>query len=123
MSSWRRTDVPSTMREAWQQRTPEAQLPTAWEKGGELFALMSRDEIEPGDVRWHISVQHRERVPTWSEVAATGHELRPGVVFVLGVPPKSWWINVHPRVLHLWELRDRALCDQWRAERQGHTPS
>lgn len=96
--------------------------PQCWRKGL-LAALVSRDEITPGDERWHISVQHRDRVPAWNELAAAGHELRPGVVFAIGVPPRSWWINVHEHVLHLWELRDAAFVEQWKLERQGHTPS
>jgi hypothetical protein len=42
------------------------------------------------------------------------------VPFVVGVPPRSWWMNVHPDVLHLVETRDQALIESWRDERQGH---
>ena len=100
----------------------KGEQPTCWRKGL-LAAIVSRDEIAPGDHRWHVSVQHRDRVPSWEEMAASAHELRPGVAFALGVPPKSWWVNVHPNVLHLWELRDEALIAQWRFERQGHEPT
>jgi hypothetical protein len=100
----------------------QGEKPTCWRKGL-LAAVVSRDEIEPGDHRWHVSIQHRDRVPTWEEMSASLHELRPGVAFALGVPPRSWWINVHPNVLHGWELRDGALIAQWRAERRGDRPS
>src|SRR5213080_3307211 len=79
--------------------------PTAWSKG-ELKALVSRDDVSRDkvpDMRWHISVSHSSRVPNWDELVMAGHEIRPGVVFVIGLPPKSWWINVHPFVLHLYE--------------------
>ena len=75
--------------------------PQAYSKGDLLFALVSRDEIAKDDQRWHISLRHKSRIPTWEELVMAGHELRPGVVFVIGLPPKSWWINVHPHVLHL----------------------
>jgi hypothetical protein len=93
-----------------------------------LHALVARDDLGTAgggapDWRWHISISAEGRVPAWSEVAEAGHDLRPGIVFVLGVPPKSWWINVHPNVLHLWEVRDDRLVDAWRSERRGDAPS
>lgn len=99
--------------------------PTCWRKGM-LAAMMSRDDVSSdrsGDLRWHISLQHQDRVPGWQELSMAGHELRPGVVFCVGVPPKSWWINVHENVLHLWELRDEALVGQWRFEGRGDQPT
>jgi hypothetical protein len=95
---------------------------------GQLTALVSRDEIAAADWRWHVSVRYGDpgengRVPTWDELVETGHALRPGVPFVVGVPPRSWWINVHPHVLHLYETRDVALVEQWRSERRGDRPS
>ena len=54
------------------------------------------------------------RIPTWEEVVATAHELRPGIPFVIGIPPRSWWMNIHPHVLHLYETRDPHLVQAWR---------
>ncbi len=62
-------------------------------------------------------------MPPWKVLVAIGHELRPGVPFCVGVPPKSWWMNIHPHVLHLYEIKDTNLLAQWRAEGQGHTPT
>jgi hypothetical protein len=97
-----------------------------WTKPG-LSILMSRDPInDPRDVpdyRWHLSIAGEHDVPGWDTMVAIAHELRPGVCFVVGVPPRSWWINVHPHCLHLWETRDPNLEAQWRSERRGHTPS
>lgn len=88
-----------------------------------LHALVSRDGIANDVYRWHISVSGPGRVPTWDELANAAHELRPGVAFAAGVPPRSWWINVHEHVLHLWELDDPPLLDQWRSERRGDEPT
>jgi hypothetical protein len=88
-----------------------------------LHALTSREEWQPGEVRWHVSISAEDRVPTWDEIAATLHALRPGVPFVLGIPPRSWWVNIHPYVLHAWETRDWLLIDQWKANRRGDSPS
>jgi hypothetical protein len=95
---------------------------------GELEAsvIMSREDIStdmPSDWRWHISISGKDRVPNWGEMAGLLHKLRPGIVFCLGVPPRSWWINVAENCLHAWELRDDALIEQWRSERQGDTPT
>lgn len=95
--------------------------------GKEYHAIVSRDPVGVGrkipDDRWHISVSAKNEVPPWQVMAAVGHELRPGVPFVIGVPPKSWWINVHEFTLHLWELKDQNLLDQWRSERRGDGPT
>jgi hypothetical protein len=93
-----------------------------------VSVILSRDELsqdydhEP-DPRWHLSMVGPNRVPTWNEMAEACHTLRPGVVFVMGIPPRSWWINIHPDCLHAWEVKDDNLTHQWRDERSGHTPS
>ena len=102
--------------------------PVGWQHRSGLTALLSRDEIAPGDLRWHLSVRHGDpghdgRPPSWDELVKAAHDLRPGVVFVLPLPPRSWWINVHPHVLHLHEVRDPALVESWRAERRGDQPT
>jgi hypothetical protein len=84
-----------------------------------LNALIAREEIADDDLRWHISVSRQDRLPDWGELVTAAHELRPGIVFVIGVPPKSWWINIHPFCLHLFETRDPHLIEQWRAEGRG----
>jgi hypothetical protein len=91
----------------------------------DLRALVGREPVDTDyeDWRWHISLASDVRLPSWGEFVAVAHELRPGVVFVVGVPPRSWWMNIHPNCLHLWETTDEHLVAQWRSESQGHTPS
>jgi hypothetical protein len=123
---WHQVPPPPALVELWKElRGP---TPRSFQHSNGLTALMSRDPIADDDERWHISLRYGDvgrdgRVPSWEELVATAHELRPGVPFVVGVPPRSWWMNVHPHVLHLWELRDRPLLEQWRAERQGDRPT
>jgi hypothetical protein len=88
-----------------------------------LHALVSREEIVPGDSRWHISLSAEKRLPRWNELAEAVHDLRPGVPFCIGIPPKSWWINVHEFVLHAYEIKDDNLVGQWRFEGRGDTPT
>ena len=88
--------------------------------------LRSRDNIgiqHVPDWRWHFSVSGHDDVPCWRDLVAIAHEVRPAVCFVVGVPPRSWWLNVHPHRLHLYESRDINLMAQWKAEAQGHAPS
>lgn len=100
----------------------QGERPTGWRRGL-LSAIVSRDEIAPSDLRWHVSVAHRDRVPSWEELSRSVHELRPGICFAVGIPPRSWWINVHEHVLHAYEMRDGALIDQWRFEGRGDRPT
>lgn len=103
----------------------------AFVDGSRYSVLVSRDPIaslpsdpsEVCDYRWHVSVAGESNVPRWSHLVAIGHEVRPGVCFCVGVPPRSHWMSVHPHCLHLWELRDENLTDQWMAERTGAVPS
>lgn len=93
---------------------------------GRLFSvLMTRDNLTAGLVstpnwRWHLSIAGQDlKVPEWATIAAICHEVRPGIPMVLGIPPKSWWVNIHPGTLHAWETQDQHLIDSWRAERLG----
>lgn len=95
----------------------------AYVQGQPFHVLTTRDQIEMGDLRWHLSISGERTVPPWNVMVAIAHAVRPGVCFVIGVPPRSWWLNLHPNVLHLWELKDEGLLDQWKTEAQGHAPS
>jgi hypothetical protein len=88
-------------------------------------------QLAVADFRWHLSLKVRvvpftdagTRIPKWDELARACHELRPGVPFALGVPPRSMWMNVHEHVLHAWELADDALIDHWRRQGRGDQPT
>jgi hypothetical protein len=108
----------SVLGEEWQ-----GEAPKAWRMGA-LHALVSRDEIAPGDLRHHISLSRDDRIPTWRELAKAADSLRPGVMFCVPMPPKSMWINLHQNTLHLVEIKDEALIEQWRFEGQArHEPT
>jgi hypothetical protein len=92
----------------------------------EHVIILAREPIGPRslvDLRWHISMSHADRLPEWSELVEVAHVLRPGVVFCIGVPPKSWWMNVHEFTLHLWELKDDNLIAEYRANARGQRPT
>jgi len=76
---------------------------------GHLSVIRGR---EPSNGRWHMSVAHRERLPSWDEMKYVREKLLPPDVFlVLCWPPKDYWLNVHQYCLHLWETRDRWLVE------------
>jgi hypothetical protein len=88
--------------------------PVGWVKAP-LQALVGYEPADDDDPpRWHMSVAHEDRIPTWDELVDAAHALRPGVPFCVGLPPKSWWLNYDERVLHLWEIRDEPLVEGWR---------
>lgn len=113
--------MPAGFDKAW--RSEGLEPPIARQHPSGLFALVGR-EPWPGDPdpRWHISLRYGERgrdgrVPSWDELVESVHALRPGVPFVVGIPPRSWWMSIHPDVLHAWETRDKPLIAEWKRNR------
>ena len=92
--------------------------------GRRYCVLMSHDPMhaDPEERRWHISVSDEAHlkgghdVPVWRDFVAIVHQLRPGVPFVLGIPPRNQWMNKCPNVLHALETRDELLIAEWRIE-------
>lgn len=67
--------------------------------------------------RWHLSVAHKDRIPTWGELGfARDHLLPPDVWLMIAHPPREYWLNVNSRVLHFWEFRDAELIEQFKME-------
>lgn len=119
-TGWIKVPDDPTFLAMWES-VPDA-APIMWQKGP-VRALVGREVWRDGSTRWHISCSCEDRVPSWEELVTVAHELRPNVPFCMGVPPRAWWMNVHPNVLHLWETRDEGLVQQWRDNAQGHEPS
>jgi hypothetical protein len=116
----------SAFEQAWRQQYGEAAaVPQRYIVGPSdepaVNALVNREPVDVAgeDLRWHISISRPDRLPSWDDCVAAAHELRPGVCFSIGIPPRSWWINVHPYVLHLFETRDPHLVAMWQAEGRG----
>lgn len=78
----------------------------------ELSAIRSRDMG-----RWHLSVAHRKRVPTWDELGFARDSLLPADVWLMVAhPPRRYWLNYNRRVLHLWQFEDAKLIEQFMFE-------
>lgn len=72
---------------------------------GPYRCLVSRDAG-----RWHLSVSHAHRLPTWEELDAARRKFLSDDLWMVQVsPPSKHYVNLHPNVLHLWELRDEEL--------------
>lgn len=72
---------------------------------GELKILISQD---PPDNKWHLSISHPRRYPTWDEIHDARYELLPDEITVaMFLPPKEQYVNVHPNCFHLHETDDR----------------
>jgi hypothetical protein len=73
-----------------------------------LIAIVSIS-VESDGRRWlHMSLSHWNRVPTWGELR-DAKQLFLGDVYAYQVlPPKSQYVNINPKVLHLWHCLDGA---------------
>jgi hypothetical protein len=83
---------------------------------GECRVFVSRDEIGDRIVtgRWHLSISHASRYPTWDEIVEARDRLLPDdLYFCMGLPPRERWLSVHAHCFHLWEMRDTVLVEQW----------
>jgi len=98
--------------------SPPVVLPPAWKcveiredgaayrrKGG-LSAIISCD-VELDGKEWvHLSVSHRNRLPSWNELH-DGKEIFLGDTYAyLIFPPKKFYINIHPYALHVFTCRN-----------------
>jgi hypothetical protein len=83
-------------------------------KLGAMFSV----EREADGKRWvHVSVSHRDRVPTWDELRSVKDWLLGRDTLVVQVlPPEAEYVNVHPYVLHLWHCLDGRPVPDFRHE-------
>jgi hypothetical protein len=119
-AGWKRIPNHPAFLRGWAEANGEVPAPNMF-KRGPVNALVGREPW--GGDRWHLSISADGRLPTWDEIVETAHALRPGVPFVMGVPPRSWWMNIQPYTLHLWETHDAPLVDEWRQNSRGDVPS
>lgn len=69
------------------------------------------------DGRWHLSVSHRSRIPTWGEMGdARDALIPPDVWMMVPHPPRRYWMNLNRYVLHLHEMRDPHLIERFKEE-------
>ena len=55
--------------------------------------------------RWHLSISHPRRLPTWNEVRDARYLLLPAdITMAMILPPPTQYVNVHPYCFHLHEI-------------------
>lgn len=59
--------------------------------------------VETG--KWHMSIAHPHRYPTWQEIMGARYELVPDdVTMAMLLPPRRQYVNVHPNCFHLHQI-------------------
>lgn len=78
---------------------------------GQCRIICAREGTEK---RWHLSISHAFRLPTWDEINAARDACIPADVWLCQpMPPREYWVNLHAHTLHLWSLKDEELIAQW----------
>ena len=63
----------------------------------------------------HISLSHPSRLPTWEEVKEVREKVGdPKKFYVMVLPPKEYYVNLHPYCFHLWEVTSEKETNIWR---------
>lgn len=53
----------------------------------------------------HLILSCNDRLPSYKEVKAARYQICPDIPYMAQVfPPKDEFVNLHPNVLHLWEI-------------------
>lgn len=72
---------------------------------GECFAIIAHEPLGPdGEYRWHLSISHPDRYPTWDEISHARYQLLDDDLYmVMILPPTREYVNVHDFCFHLHE--------------------
>lgn len=93
--------APMVERQRYRLRSPYPGA-EAWQYG-ECRVILSQ-EWHRGALRWHMSISHPERYPTWDELRDARYTFTPSdVVMVMVLPQPEQYVNTHPNVFQLHE--------------------
>jgi hypothetical protein len=75
---------------------------------GRCRVIVGREPIGAGgELKWHLSISHRARYPTWDEIREARYRFIPNDVTVAMIlPPKEEYVNFHENCFHLHEIED-----------------
>lgn len=69
------------------------------------FILIAKEGDEK-DKRWHLSISHPLRYPTWDEIKEARYSLLSRTKdFAMILPREGDYVNIHPNCFHLWEIK------------------
>ena len=77
----------------------------AFRSANNLSIICGREPCGPkGELRWHLSISHHHRNPTWEEIRDLRYQLIPNeVMMAMFLPPMEEYINEHRYCFHLYE--------------------
>lgn len=75
--------------------------------GRRLHAILSVEDRGPDGLWAHLSVSEAIDIPTWEELAFAKQCFLGDREAYQVLPPRERYVNVDPRVLHLWSRLDR----------------
>jgi hypothetical protein len=78
----------------------------AYRSNNNLAIICGREPCGPaGAMRWHLSISHHHRNPTWEEIRDARYVLIPEDVMVaMFLPPRTEYVNAHRYCFHLYEI-------------------
>lgn len=78
----------------------------AYRSNNNLTLICGKEPCGPDrQLRWHLSIAHHKRYPTWDEIRDARYELIPDDVMVaMFLPPRTEYVNVHAYCFHLFEV-------------------
>ena len=61
--------------------------------------------VEQHNERWHLSISHKSRLPSYKELKEARYQLTPDDVIMAQLfPPQDQFVNAMETCLHLWEI-------------------
>lgn len=79
-----------------------------WQYGG-CRVIVAQEPARSGALRWHLSISHPDRYPTWDEIRDARYTFTPpDVTMVMVLPPPSQYVNLHPNCFQLHEVPEAA---------------
>jgi hypothetical protein len=67
---------------------------------GECSVIVTREFA-----KWHLSIAHRSRLPTWDELSEARYRLIPdGVWMAMMLPPRANYVNLHRFCLQIVQI-------------------
>lgn len=94
------------MSQQWQKVRPRVRIPYCdVYVRGRLQVIVGREPQGPnGEKRWHLSISHPWRYPTWEEIKLARYQLVPDEVeMAMYLPSQSEYVNLHENCFHLHE--------------------
>lgn len=75
---------------------------------GDCTVIVAHEPMKAG-YRWHLSISHAARYPTWDEIAEARYQLLDDALYmVMILPPSAEYVNANPNCFHLHELPEAA---------------